>query len=131
MRRFWRFLLKKSLPADSLCAMQFSVFGLGDSAYAKFNFSAKKLWKRLQQLGASKAFYLGLADDQHSLGVDGALDPWLSALWSFCEATFPGFNAAPDETLLLPARYTVAVADAQASQDGMQSSDSKPKITER
>ena len=43
MQKFWRFLLRKSLPADSLCSMEFSVFGLGDSSYPKFNYCAKKL----------------------------------------------------------------------------------------
>lgn len=49
---FWRFLLRKNLPADSLCNLRFGVLGLGDSGYAKFNFVAKRLAKRLQQLGA-------------------------------------------------------------------------------
>ena len=31
MKSFWRFLLRKSLPADSLSALQYAVFGLGDS----------------------------------------------------------------------------------------------------
>lgn len=52
MHSFWRFLLRKSLPADSLCGVHFAVLGLGDSGYAKFNFVAKRLAKRLQQLGA-------------------------------------------------------------------------------
>lgn len=52
MLSFWRFLLRKSLPADSLCNLHFGVLGLGDSGYAKFNFVAKRLSKRLQQLGA-------------------------------------------------------------------------------
>ena len=34
MKTFWRFLLRKSLPADSLKAMQAAVFGLGDSGTA-------------------------------------------------------------------------------------------------
>jgi hypothetical protein len=37
MRRFWRFLLRKSLPPGSLAATRYAVFGLGDSAYVKFN----------------------------------------------------------------------------------------------
>jgi hypothetical protein len=37
MRRFWRFLLRKSLAPGSLAAVRYAVFGLGDSAYVKFN----------------------------------------------------------------------------------------------
>lgn len=35
MRKFWRFLLRKNLPADSLASLQYALFGLGDSSYAK------------------------------------------------------------------------------------------------
>lgn len=52
MLAFWRFLLRKSLPPNSLSNLHFGVLGLGDSGYAKFNFVAKRLAKRLQQLGA-------------------------------------------------------------------------------
>jgi hypothetical protein len=39
MRRFWRFLLRKSLPPDSLSRTAFAVFGLGDSGYVQYNVS--------------------------------------------------------------------------------------------
>ena len=51
MKKFWKFLLRKNLPRDSLTKMRFGVLGLGDSSYPKFNFVAKKLHKRLLQLG--------------------------------------------------------------------------------
>lgn len=83
MRGFWRFLLRKNLPPTSLVKVAgFAVFGLGDSSYKKFNYAAIKLHKRLGQLGAKFVAGLGLADDQHPLGVDGALEPWLDALWT-------------------------------------------------
>ena len=61
----WRRLSSRSLPKDCLCNMRFAVFGLGDSGYAKYNATARKLHARLLQLGASelvscrllKAFY--------------------------------------------------------------------------
>ncbi|KAJ2262137.1 NAPDH-dependent diflavin reductase [Coemansia sp. RSA 376] len=81
MKRFWRFLLRKSMPHDALSSMEFAVFGLGDSSYQKFNFPAKRLFRRLQQLGATALVRRGDGDDQHYLGVDGQLDPWLEELW--------------------------------------------------
>ena len=36
MRQFWRFLLQKGLPEDSLASVRFSVMGLGDSSYPKY-----------------------------------------------------------------------------------------------
>lgn len=53
MKKFWKFLLRKSLPADSLSNLHFAVVGLGDSSYSKFNFVAKRIHKRLIQLGAT------------------------------------------------------------------------------
>jgi sulfite reductase alpha subunit-like flavoprotein len=35
-QNFWRFLMRRSLPPDSLCNTRFAVFGLGDSSYAKY-----------------------------------------------------------------------------------------------
>ena len=80
-RSFWKFLLRKSLPADSLRALSFACFGLGDSHYAKYNVAAKKLHRRLTRLGATSVVDLGLGDDQHPAGYDHALDPWLAGLW--------------------------------------------------
>ncbi|XP_015272260.1 PREDICTED: NADPH-dependent diflavin oxidoreductase 1-like [Gekko japonicus] len=68
MKNFWRFLFRKSLPATSLCQMDYAVLGLGDSSYPKFNFIAKKLHKRLLQLGGNPIMPVALGDDQHDLG---------------------------------------------------------------
>lgn len=59
MRKFWKFLLRKSLPSNSLVNLKFGVIGFGDSKYSKFNFVAKKLHKRLIQLGAKPLLDLG------------------------------------------------------------------------
>ncbi|KAH6565050.1 hypothetical protein BASA60_006255 [Batrachochytrium salamandrivorans] len=89
MKKFWRFLLRKNLPADSLVGMHFGVFGLGDSSYPKFNFPAKKLFKRLLQLGATSLLSRGDGDDQHDHGFDGALDPWLEEAWNSILKLYP------------------------------------------
>ena len=81
MKNFWKFLLRKSLPTDSLSSMNFGVLGLGDSSYQKFNFVAKRLHRRLIQLGASSIEPVGLCDDQHDLGLGAVLFPWLESFW--------------------------------------------------
>lgn len=63
--------------------------GLGDSSYAKFNFAAKKLNKRLLQLGGQSIVPLGLGDDQHDLGYDAVVDPWLESLWKTLLTSYP------------------------------------------
>ena len=90
MKNFWRFLLKKNLPSDLLSKIKFGVLGLGDSSYVKFNFVAKKLYKRLLQLGGTGVTDLGLADDQHDLGPDAVIDPWLLKFW---EQIIPNFSS--------------------------------------
>ncbi|GLC34942.1 hypothetical protein PLESTM_000256800 [Pleodorina starrii] len=89
MRRFWRFLLRKSLPPDSLAACRYAVFGLGDSGYVNFNVVAKKLDRRLEGLGARPLLERGLGDDQHPNGYEAALDPWLTRLWAAMRAACP------------------------------------------
>ncbi|KAL7131825.1 hypothetical protein ABFS83_12G031400 [Erythranthe nasuta] len=81
MKGFWRFLLQKNLTREWVKGVHYAVFGLGDSGYQKYNFVAKKLDKRLSDLGAEAIVERGLGDDQHPSGYEGALDPWMSALW--------------------------------------------------
>ncbi|KAK4367997.1 hypothetical protein RND71_011789 [Anisodus tanguticus] len=78
---FWKFLLQRNLTQNWLCRVSYAVFGLGDSSYQKYNFVAKKLDKRLSDLGAIAMVERGLGDDQHPSGYEGALDPWMSTLW--------------------------------------------------
>ncbi|KAG0341347.1 NADPH-dependent diflavin oxidoreductase 1 [Podila humilis] len=89
MKKFWKFLLRKSHPHDALDHMEYTVLGLGDSSYIKFNWPAKKLYKRLLQLGASPFYEPAYADDQHYLGVDGTLGPWLNGLWKVALEKYP------------------------------------------
>ncbi|KAK4534782.1 hypothetical protein CDCA_CDCA02G0807 [Cyanidium caldarium] len=58
----WRQLLRRQLPADWLRGVEYTVFGLGDSAYPKFNAVAQRLDVRLQRLGARRYHAVGLGD---------------------------------------------------------------------
>ncbi|XP_011312374.1 NADPH-dependent diflavin oxidoreductase 1 [Fopius arisanus] len=82
MRKFWRFLLRKSHPQSLLQNVKYAVLGLGDSSYEKYNFAAKKLNKRLVQLGAQEMIKIALADDQHDLGIDAVIEPWIKKIWT-------------------------------------------------
>ncbi|KAL4801021.1 hypothetical protein BDV19DRAFT_375599 [Aspergillus venezuelensis] len=69
-RTFWRSLLLKKLPPTFLSGVRFTWFGLGDSSYPKFNWAARKLYKRLLQLGAEEIYPGGEADHQHPEGYN-------------------------------------------------------------
>ena len=97
LQPLWRALARKSVPAGALAGVHIAVFGLGDSSYPKyasprpshprlmrvrpipgscarpcarrrFNYAAKKLHRRLEQLGAITVLPRGDGDDQHRLG---------------------------------------------------------------
>lgn len=98
MKSFWKFLLRKNLPSDSLSNLIFGVIGLGDSSYQKFNFVAKKLYKRLLQLGATAILPVALCDDQHDLGIGGTLSPFINNFWNRINEIHPlsiGVNPMP------------------------------------
>ncbi|RVE41573.1 hypothetical protein evm_013777 [Chilo suppressalis] len=89
MKKFWKFLLRKNLPSNSLMKLKFGVLGLGDSSYSKFNFVGKKLHKRLMQLGATPLLDIGLCDYQHDLGHDAVLTPWLKIFFATLKNYYP------------------------------------------
>uniref|UniRef100_A0A1B0BD66 Flavodoxin-like domain-containing protein n=1 Tax=Glossina palpalis gambiensis TaxID=67801 RepID=A0A1B0BD66_9MUSC len=109
MRNTWKFLLRRNLPVDSLSNLQFACLGLGDSSYAKFNYAAKKLNKRLQQLGAQPIVPLALADDQHDYGSNAVVIPWMTNVWEEWHCCKLEHTAILDEDnyhLLWPHRQT-------------------------
>ncbi|KAL9266745.1 NADPH-dependent diflavin oxidoreductase 1-like protein [Drosera capensis] len=82
MKGFWKFLLRRNISSHWLDGVQYAVFGLGDSGYQKYNFVAKKLDKRLADVGGIRIIERGLGDDQHPSVYEGALDPWMASLWT-------------------------------------------------
>ncbi|KAL5479059.1 TAH18_1 [Sanghuangporus weigelae] len=89
MTPMWNMLLRADLPSDILEDLHFAVFGLGDSAYEKFCWAAKKLSRRLLSLGAQEICARGEGDEQHPLGAEGALDVWIPQVFSALEALLP------------------------------------------
>lgn len=84
---------------------RYAVLGLGDSSYVRFNFAAKRLNKRLAQLGAQMLIPLGLGDDQHDLGYDAAVDPWIDTVCSKLAYIYPlpkGIEALDKHSKIIP-----------------------------
>ncbi|KAH0846720.1 hypothetical protein AYO21_11576 [Fonsecaea monophora] len=88
-RRFWTGLLRKKLAATTLAGVDYALAGLGDTSYPKFNWAARKLDKRLRQLGASPLVEPCEADEQGDEGTDGAFLSWLQLFRETVLNTFP------------------------------------------
>jgi len=104
MKKFWRFLLRKNFPYDA-SQLQYTVFGLGDSSYEKYMYVARKLNKRFRQLGAVEFYPRGEGDDQHYLGLESMLMPWLHGMWQRLLELLPlpeGVISLSDDKLLSP-----------------------------
>ncbi|KAK6075950.1 nadph-dependent fmn fad containing oxidoreductase [Seiridium cupressi] len=104
-RALWRKLLSRRLPATVFSNVKFTTFGLGDSSYRQFNWAARKLHKRLLQLGANEFYPRGEADERHDDGIDGGFLPWSISLRSHLISEFPlpeGLSPIPQDIQLPP-----------------------------
>ncbi|KIK57477.1 hypothetical protein GYMLUDRAFT_229030 [Collybiopsis luxurians FD-317 M1] len=116
MTVLWNILLRSDLPEDLFEDLHFTVFGLGDTAYEKFCWPAKRLTRRLESLGAVKFCQGAEGDEQHLLGIDGALEPWLDSLSASLLELLPlspGQEITSPETTPPPRVSLVKHADLQ------------------
>jgi sulfite reductase alpha subunit-like flavoprotein len=101
MKKFWNFLMRKTLPSTCLTTVNFSVFGLGDSSYEKFNFVARKLQARLKQLGGREFLSMGLGDDQATYSYFSAYNSWCKQLYTYLETRY-ALTTSSEEASILP-----------------------------
>ncbi|KAB8298788.1 hypothetical protein EYC80_000962 [Monilinia laxa] len=116
-RTFWNSLLRKRLPPNCLSHVNFTTFGLGDSSYAKFNFAARKLHKRLEQLGGKEIYPRGEGDEQHEEGIDGTFLSWYIDLRKKLLESYPlpgGLEQIPDG-ILLPPKYWLEIKNESST----------------
>ncbi|KAL8291429.1 hypothetical protein RQP46_002407 [Phenoliferia psychrophenolica] len=74
---------------DFLEDLRYAVFGLGDSSYAKYNWVAKKLSRRLDSLGATCVLERGEGDDQNEWGIESTFPKWLEQLVDCIDPLYP------------------------------------------
>lgn len=116
MKKFWKFLLKKSLPADSLRGVNVAVLSLGDSSFPKFNWVGKRVSKRLLQLGASEILPIGLCDDQHDMGIAAVYIPFLRDMFKRLLELYPMPEGQEIETNVRQFKWNVRVLDGVKAQ---------------
>jgi sulfite reductase alpha subunit-like flavoprotein len=112
MKNFWKFLLQKDLPEDSLSELNYTLFGLGDSSYEKFNIVAKMLNNRLRQLSANLFHPVGLGDDQHDFGYEGEFDPWCKSVIEILNNEFFPEKFLKFEKLPIIPKYKVEILNS-------------------
>jgi sulfite reductase alpha subunit-like flavoprotein len=88
-RKFWTSLLRRKLPTTTLAGVEYALVGLGDTSYVKFNWAARKLDKRLRQLGATPILEACEADEQGDEGTDGAFLAWLDQFRQTVLTSYP------------------------------------------
>ncbi len=102
----------------SLSSLSYTVFGLGDSSYPIYNAVARRLHQRLLDLHATCIHPRGLGDDQHALGVDGELEPWMTQLWTVLCERYP-MDVEQERVMetytIPPPLYQVTYVDADAT----------------
>jgi sulfite reductase alpha subunit-like flavoprotein len=113
---FWKSLLKKKLPRDFFGGVQYALAGLGDSSYPKYNWAARKLDKRLQQLGALPVLSSCEADEQDDEGTEGVIVPWLQSLFTTLLSQYPLAVAPIPEDQVLPSKW-ILVARTDGRED--------------
>ncbi|KAJ6444343.1 sulfite reductase flavoprotein alpha-component [Purpureocillium lavendulum] len=109
---FWKKLLRKRLPKGCLSQVRFTCCGLGDSTYIKFNWAARKLIRRMEQLGGTTFVEPCEADEQFPEGVDGSFVRWADDLRKHLLEQYPlhhGLQPIPEE-INLPPRWSLEPA---------------------
>jgi len=109
MRDFFKMLWDLRQNKTLLKGLKYGVIALGDSSYQKFNYAGKRLNNLVKILGGMQISSIALGDDQHDLGYDFVVDPWLKDLWTKMDNLYPmpeGIEPIPDD-VLPPSRYEV------------------------
>ncbi len=68
-------------------ALNFAIFGLGESNYEKFNEMGKHFNEIFELLGGKRVFKLGVGDSKDNTTED-SFDQWRSELWPAVQAFY-------------------------------------------
>lgn len=74
--------LQKERSNEWLKDLKYAVFGLGDSSYYFFNYTAKCIDARLSELGAKRVVPLGTGDDGDEDRFETGFSEWIPNVWS-------------------------------------------------
>lgn len=80
---FVRWIKRKTLANDTLSNAYYTILGLGDSNYTKYQHVPKMVDEGLSRIGAKKFYQRGEADDAYGLEI--VVEPWIEALYPVLE----------------------------------------------
>ncbi|GAB6019172.1 hypothetical protein CHUAL_000791 [Chamberlinius hualienensis] len=80
VQKIWKRLKKSTVEKDILKKLRYALLGLGDSNYGMFCNCARMFDSRLEELGATKFYKTGYADD--ATGLEIVVEPWIEGLWT-------------------------------------------------
>jgi sulfite reductase alpha subunit-like flavoprotein len=76
--KFMRWIKRKTHSEDILSNVKFTVLGLGDSNYTKYQYIPRQLDEYFSKLGAQRFYKKGEADDAYGLEI--VVEPWIEGL---------------------------------------------------
>jgi len=76
---FIRWIKRKTHSSDLLSNVFYTVLGLGDSNYSKYQYIPRQLDEYLTKLSAKKFYLKGEADEAY--GLENFVEPWISKLY--------------------------------------------------
>lgn len=80
---FIRWIKRKTHAPDTLTNVDYTILGLGDSNYTKYQFVPRQLDDGLAKIGAKKFYQRGEADDAYGLEI--VVEPWIEGLYPVLE----------------------------------------------
>lgn len=102
MHSFWSTLLRSDIDKSLLEDLDFVVVGLGDSKYKQFNWTAKKLRRRLLQLSAHEMEEMVLCDESAKEGMETTFLPFVKTFNKLLQTLSSRTDPLPKEILLPP-----------------------------
>ena len=88
---FVRWIKRKTHASDTLSNVYYTVLGLGDSNYTKYQAVPRLVDDGLHKIGAKKFYARGEADDAYGLEI--VVEPWIDGLYPVLEKLYKEINA--------------------------------------
>lgn len=99
---FVRWIKRKTHSSDLLSNVFYTILGLGDSNYSKYQYIPRQIDEYMSKLGAGKFYARGEADEAY--GLESVVEPWISQVYPTLDSFLQTLNIgekACDEMLVV------------------------------